>query len=169
MTRSIRAGRAGQTMRLAAKISPMRAERRGAALRATLRETPDLPRDIEIVDLSNTGFLAELPEGVAITPGTSVRVAAAPIGSHVAFVVRNEGRRHGFAFQRPLARGMLDRIDSIDADTVVPFAAGQGAAFPVAHDITRPSARSSLAIMTGVSLLLWGTLASLLLATARFA
>ena len=156
-------------MRLAATLTTMRdAARQPVALRGTLRDPGALPRDVVIVDVSTSGFRAELPDDVTIAPGTRVRIAASSLGVHEAVAVRgDEGGGHGFAFTRPLAAPALADLDREQPSTVTPFPASPAPVAALAIDARPPiSARASLAIMVCISCGLWLLLAGLVGAAA---
>jgi hypothetical protein len=145
-------------MRLAATLSPRRgAMRRVIGMAGTMRAADDAPCDIAILDISPTGFLAELPDGVALEPGATVRVAAIGLGRLPAVVVRSEGRRHGFAFARPMYAPLIDALGS-QPSNVAPLFAGAPA--------VGRSWQTSLTLMGGAGAGLWSALALLLYLTA---
>ena len=163
-------------MRLAATLTTMRdAVRQPVELRGTLRDPGELPRDVVILDVSVSGFRAELPGDVTIEPGTRVRIATSAFGVHEAVAVRgSEGGSYGFAFTRPIARKALTGLDGEQPSSVTPFPRAQpavpAAAEPSqADDRPRISARASLAIMVGISCALWIVLAAVVAMASLFA
>lgn len=161
-------------MRLAATLTTMRdAARQPVELRGTLRDGGELPRDVVILDVSTSGFRAELPGDVTIEPGMRVRIAASSLGVHEAIAVRGgEGAGYGFAFTRPITVGSLD---GVQPSTVTPFPTAPLPSPPIvepaaaAAERPRISARASLAIMVGLSCALWLLLAAIVAAVSLFA
>lgn len=160
-------------MRLAATLETIdgdtgeRSPRRLVALRGTLRDPGEAPHEIAIVDVSDSGFLAELPEGAGLPIEARVRVAATLLGTHEAVVVRRDGALHGFAFARPLDGGIADTLQGEQPSTVTPFP-GVVLPAPSTSAATRPalSPRASLGLMLAISAGLWGALAIAVFATA---
>ncbi len=162
-------------MRLAATLTTMRdAARQPVALRGTLRDPGEMPRDVVILDVSVSGFRAELPGDVTIEPGTRVRIAASAFGVHEAIAVRgDEAGGYGFAFARPIAPAALEGLDGEQPSSVRPFPivpllfpAAVDPAPALASDRPRISARASLAIMIGISCALWIVLAAIVAAVS---
>lgn len=161
-------------MRLAATLTTMRdAARQPVELRGTLRDSSELPRDVVILDVSTTGFRAELPADVTIEPGMRVRIAASSLGVHEAVAVRGgEDEGYGFAFARPI---MLNDLDGAQPSSVTPFPGAPLPAMPAADIAAAPagrpriSARASLAIMVGISCALWLALAAIVAAVSFLA
>jgi hypothetical protein len=164
-------------MRLAATLTTLdfaTAERGSArqpvALRGTLRDGGDAPSEIAIVDVSESGFLAELPAGIDLPLDAQVRIAATLLGIHNAVVVRRDGRSYGFAFVRPIGRDVVGGLDAEQPSTVTAFPGRAPATFSVAlperpaPSRTGLSPRASLAIMLGVSAGLWLALAGVVAA-----
>ena len=160
-------------MRLAATLTPMRdAARVAVALRGTLRDHDHAPHEVTILDLSSTGFLAELPEGTQVEPGMRVRIATTPLGAHEAVAVRHGDGCYGFAFVRPIAGEALAAAQGEQTSSVFPFpiAADAAAAMPgmvaapafAAEPEAAISARASLVLVTALSAGLWGLLAAAL-------
>jgi hypothetical protein len=146
-------------MRLAATLTPGRgALRRAIRLAATMRGQDDGAVDVTILDVSTTGFLAELPDGLSLETGTRACVAVAPIGRHGAIVVRREGRRHGFAFLQSLPPATVAALDP-DASNVEPL-------FAVSAAPPARSPRASLVLAGVAGAGLWIVLALLLYITA---
>jgi hypothetical protein len=164
-------------MRLAATLTTMRdAARQPVELRGTLRDPGELPRDVVILDVSVSGFRAELPGDVTIEPGTRVRIAASAFGVHEAIAVRGgEEGGYGFAFTRPIAPAALSDLDGDTRSSVTPFPnpplpfAAIPALEAVADEMPRISARASLAIMVGISCALWIALAAIVAAVSFLA
>lgn len=163
-------------MRLAATLTTMRdAARQPVELRGTLRDPGEMPRDVVILDVSVTGFRAELPGDVAIEPGTRVRIAASAFGVHEAIAVRSdEGGSYGFAFVRPVAPAALAALDGEQPSSITPFPIASmlvpaAAEAQSALDRPRISARASLAIMVGISCALWVVLAAIIASVSFFA
>lgn len=165
-------------MRLAATLTTVRdAARQPVELRGTLRDAAALPRDVVILDVSTSGFRAELPGDATIEPGTRVRIAASSLGVHEAIAVRGgDGAGYGFAFTRPLAALAVDGLDGEQPSTVTPFPqsplpAGPAidAVAPAADATPKISARASLAIMIVVSCGLWLLLAAIVGAVSLLA
>ncbi|WP_419828140.1 PilZ domain-containing protein [Sphingomonas sp.] len=146
-------------MRLAATLTPGRgALRRAIRLAATMRGQDDGAVDVTILDISTTGFLAELPADLGLAVGVRVRVAVARLGPHAAVVVRQAGRRHGFAFLQPLPHAMVAALDP-DASNVEPL-------FPTPSMAVGPSPRTSLLLAGSAGAGAWTILALLLYLTA---
>ena len=169
-------------MRLAATLTTMRdAARQPVAVRGTLRDSGERPCDVVILDVSTSGFRAEVPRDVAIEPGTRVRIAASAFGVHDAIAVRNEeGGSYGFAFTRAIPPAMLERLAGEQPSTVMPFpgvARSTPATAPVAPaTVPLPaaeratiSARASLAIMVAISCALWIVCAAVVAALSLIA
>lgn len=150
-----------------ASIGAREADRQPVALRGTLRGYDAAPRDVVILDISTSGFLAELPIGTALADGTRVRVAAAPFGAQEAVVVRQDERCHGFVFARPLDPATLDGVDGEQPSSIALF---PGAPLPVPIVPDKAiSARASLALMVAISLGLWLALAGVVAALTLLA
>lgn len=150
-------------MRLAATIKPVRgALRRAISLPGTMRDRANRPCDIDILDISASGFLAELGVGSMIEPGARMAVSATAIGRREAVVVRREGRRCGFVFAQPLPPGIVETLTPYVGNVEPLFVASAGAA----SDVRRLSPRVSLALIAAIAGGLWSMLALLLYLTA---
>lgn len=153
-------------MRLAATLTTLEtgrgSERQPVALRGTLRDAADAPSEIAIIDISESGFLAELPAGTELPVDARVRVAATPLGTHDAVVVRRDGDCYGFAFARALRPGLAQALDGEQPSTITPFP-GQRRPSP-AMAAEAPAAalspRASLVLMIGISAAIWAGLAA---------
>jgi hypothetical protein len=164
-------------MRLAATLTTMRdAARQPVELRGTLRDPGELPRDVVILDVSASGFRAELPDDATIQPGTRVRIAASAFGVHDAIAIRSDdGGAYGFAFTRPLPSAALQGLSQEQLSSVTPFPIvarpSPVAAMPAVQADAPPriSARASLAIMIGISCGLWIALATVVAAASLLA
>lgn len=153
-------------MRLAATLTKLGTERgsprQTVNLRGTLRDADDAPSEIVILDVSESGFLAELPASAALALDTRVRVAATMLGAHEAVVVRRDGALHGFAFARPLGPDAVIGLDGEQTSSVTRFP-GVSLPVPPQADVVMPgrlSARASLGIMIAIALGLWLSLAA---------
>ena len=82
------------------------ADRQTVNLGATLRRDDQRPVDIQVDDLSATGFRMQSDEPIAIDATVSVGIAG--LGRHTARVVRRDGQHYGCRFVVPLA------IDAVD-------------------------------------------------------
>src|SRR3546814_194507 len=81
------------------QIEQRSGDRRDVTIPATIRKT-DAPIDVEIENLSTTGFRATL--SAELEQGDSVSIGAAWMGRRTASVVWKMHPRYGFAFDTPL-------------------------------------------------------------------
>ncbi|MBJ6120480.1 PilZ domain-containing protein [Sphingomonas mollis] len=82
------------------------ADRQPVNLGATVRRDDQRPIDVQIDDLSSTGFRMQSDEPIAMDSTVSIGIAG--LGRHTARVVRQNGNQYGCSFLRPVS------IDGID-------------------------------------------------------
>lgn len=132
--------------------------RRAVSLDATLRDVEQRPVDVEIEDLSGTGFRMSSTAELAI--GAIVGVGLAGVGRRDARVVRRTGALYGCEFLVPIGNADIDR--ALKAETVIvapdfgPFAPVP-MAVPVYDDQKLP-VRMRVAIIAGTTVALWGVI-----------
>ncbi|HEY0315791.1 MAG TPA: PilZ domain-containing protein [Sphingomonas sp.] len=150
-------------MRMAATITILeRSPRRSVTLPGTVR-VDGAPIDIEILNLSTSGFLAL--SRVPLELGSEVCVGWTAGGRHEAVVIRADAGEYGFAFQRELpatavASAMaLDNIVLIERETSqleAPMAKPELADTP--PSVERWSVRNRLLFISGSAVAAWSVI-----------
>ncbi len=85
--------------------------RRSIGLPGTVRSN-GIPYDVNVRDLSASGFSASIP--VALAVGEIVSLGLPSLGVVEATVTRSEGETHGFSFVRHLTIDTVQRVERID-------------------------------------------------------
>lgn len=87
--------------------------RRAVKMRAHLRDRGNTRFEIEVVDLSTTGFRAQT--AFALWPGTTVWLTLPGLAALEAVVAWRDKYRYGCAFNRPLHPAVFDHIVALGA------------------------------------------------------
>jgi hypothetical protein len=132
------------------------AARRDVSLPATLRQDI-LPLDIEIVDVSATGFRGRSAETIGI--GRQVNIRTVGIGLGTAEVVWARAPEYGFRFERELPPSLVRSIRTTDNVEVLPVAVR------AVHPRHAEATQSLVEIQYGLG----GIIKSMALATAALA
>ncbi|HEX8389253.1 MAG TPA: PilZ domain-containing protein [Sphingomonas sp.] len=85
-----------------------RALRRAVTMRAHLRDRGQTKFEIDVIDLSRTGFRAET--SFTLWPGTVVWLTMPGLAAMESVVAWRDGFRYGCAFSRPLHPAVFDHI-----------------------------------------------------------
>lgn len=85
-----------------------RALRKAVKMRAQLRDRGTTRFEIEVVDLSTTGFRAQT--GFSLWPGTTVWLTLPGLAALESVVAWRDKSRYGCAFARPLHPAVLEHI-----------------------------------------------------------
>lgn len=101
-------------------VGGRRYERAAVDLDGTLRDTAWQPIDVEVVDLSVSGFRARLPVPMAI--GDQVSIGIAGLGVNKAQVVRAEPGSVACRFARDLPANYLQNLRVPEPEQIVPAA-----------------------------------------------
>lgn len=90
---------------------------------STLRDEDDRPFDVQIEDISLTGFRLRLPFAAMVDQDITIGVPG--LGVRTATIVRSEGKIAGCVFERPLDPGELQKALRFDPSAVTaPFGDG---------------------------------------------
>ena len=100
------------------QISPVPADhrcafRRGVALRAKLRNRSSTRFDVSVLDLSRTGFRAEVD--YSLDPGAIVWIMLPGLQGLEATIAWRHGQTVGAAFRQPLYPAVFDHIVALAA------------------------------------------------------
>lgn len=141
------------------QIEQRSGDRRDVVIPATIRKA-DAPIDVEIENLSTTGFRATLSS--ELQQGDTVSVGAAWMGRRTASVVWKMHPRYGFAFDTPLTPNEVHEAQAIEnVETLGPpqfaippaqatAAMGQGMRFGIARSLLLATAATFVAIGEGI-------------------
>ncbi|MFC3699050.1 MAG: PilZ domain-containing protein [Pseudomonadota bacterium] len=128
---------------------------------STLRDGEDTPFDVQIEDISLTGFRMQLP--FEILPDQATTIGVPGVGIRAVRIVRVEGTIAGCAFVQPLNRAELDTILRFDSSVVQENFKYQAAPANIAEkdgselsaDTASLSPPQKLAIVAGAALTIW--------------
>ena len=128
---------------------------------STLRDGEDTPFDVQIEDISLTGFRMQLP--FEILPDQATTIGVPGVGIRAVRIVRVEGTIAGCAFVQPLNRAEPDTILRFDSSVVQENFKYQAAPANIAEkDGSELSAETAglsppqkLAIVAGAALTIW--------------
>ncbi|UZK67743.1 PilZ domain-containing protein [Sphingomonas sp. M1-B02] len=138
-------------------------ERTEVALDGTLRSSDGIPIDIEIDEISLSGFRTSTP--LALRVGDSISVGISGLGMRRATVVRQRGDSFGCRFTPSLPSNFLDGITASSGagamSTIFPERLGSNHTADQAD--ARFPFRTRMIIIVGASLLLWSALLAAML------